>query len=158
MRSRTFLYSGRYLPACLISQTGVYSVFSRRKARKKVSLIGFMKNKPEKNLGSGDCRTATTPAWLSQSEDGAFYVLVHAQPGAKKDRVSGEFNSRLKIALAAPPVDGKANAALQKFLSKRLGVAKSAVTLASGETMRDKRLRITGVTAEQLIGLLSGEP
>ncbi|HBZ59051.1 MAG TPA: DUF167 domain-containing protein [Sutterella sp.] len=117
-----------------------------------------MKNKPEKNLGSGDCRTTTTPAWLSQSEDGAFYVLVHAQPGAKKDRVSGEFNSRLKIALAAPPVDGKANAALQKFLSKRLGVAKSAVTLASGETMRDKRLRISGVTAEQLIGLLSGEP
>ncbi len=84
-------------------------------------------------------------------------MLVHAQPGAKRDRIVGEFNGRLKIALAAPPVDGKANAALAKFLAKSLGVSKSSVSLVSGETMRDKRLRITSVSAAQLTALLPKE-
>jgi len=83
---------------------------------------------------------------------------VHAQPGAKRDRVAGDFNGRLKIALAAPPVDGKANAHLMKFLAKLLGVPKSAIALVSGETMRDKRLRIDSVSAGDLIEKLAAQP
>jgi len=116
-----------------------------------------MKVRSEKVQGNADCRTANLPSWLSLDGDGAFFVLVHAQPGAKRDRVAGEFNGRLKIALAAPPVDGKANAHLAKFLSKLLGVPKSAVTLVSGETMRDKRLRVASVSAGDLMEKLAAQ-
>lgn len=78
-------------------------------------------------------------------------MSVHARPGAKKDAVCGVFDGKLKVALAAPPVDGKANAKLCAFLAKELGTAKSAVNLLSGETNREKRLRIRGVSADLII-------
>ena len=52
--------------------------------------------------------------------DGGVYISLHIQPGAKREGVTGLFGSSLKIALNAPPVDGKANAALIKILSKTL--------------------------------------
>lgn len=78
-------------------------------------------------------------------------MSVHARPGAKKDAVAGLFDGRLKVALAAPPVDGKANAKLCSFLAKELGTAKSAVTLIAGNTNREKRVRIEGVTPEWVV-------
>ena len=83
---------------------------------------------------------------------------VHARPGAKKDAVAGIFDNKLKVALAAPPpVDGKANAKLCAFLAKKIGTAKSGVTLISGETSRDKRVRISGVAPEAVLKALSPE-
>lgn len=82
---------------------------------------------------------------------------VHARPGAKKDAVAGIFDNKLKVALAAPPVDGKANAKLCAFLAKKIGTAKSGVTLISGETSRDKRVRISGVAPEAVLKALSHE-
>ncbi|QLF94193.1 YggU family protein [Pseudomonas sp. ABC1] len=75
--------------------------------------------------------------------DGEDLILVcHLQPKASKDEFAGLHGERLKIRLTAPPVEGKANAHLQAFLAKAFGVAKSQVSLESGELNRQKRLRI----------------
>lgn len=107
-------------------------------------------SKQSQDFGKSDFRTNDTPVWLSES-DGAFFIAVHAQPGAKRDAVVGLYGDRLKIALTAPPVDGKANAALTKFLAKKLGIAKSAVLLTSGDTSRDKRFRLIGVDKAKIL-------
>jgi uncharacterized protein (TIGR00251 family) len=62
--------------------------------------------------------------WLRSSDRGITLTL-HIQPGAKRTEVAGLYGDALKIRLAAPPVDGKANAALISFLAERLGVAKT---------------------------------
>ena len=79
--------------------------------------------------------------WLHEA-DGRATLTLHIQPGAKKTEVVGLHGNALKIRLAAPPVDGKANHALIGFIAERLGVAKSAVTLKSGLSSRRKVLEI----------------
>jgi uncharacterized protein (TIGR00251 family) len=88
--------------------------------------------------------------WWSRAADGSVVLALHIQPGAKKTELAGLHGEALKIRLAAPPVDGKANAALLAFLAKACGVSKSAVELVSGETSRSKRVRIRGVDAADL--------
>lgn len=84
--------------------------------------------------------------WLRQ--DGTDTVLrIHVQPGAKKTEVVGPHGDALKIRLAAPPVDGKANAALLAFLAASIGIGKTAILLESGASARAKRLRIVGTEA-----------
>ena len=78
--------------------------------------------------------------WLSSDGDGVVLTL-HIQPGAKKTEVVGRHGEALKIRLAAPPVDGKANAALIAFLSAQVGAGRTAITLP-----RAKRVRIAGVS------------
>ncbi len=97
-----------------------------------------------------DFRTPTLCSWLRGDAEGVV-LSVHARPGAKKSTVAGLFDGRLKIALAAPPVDGKANAALCAFLAETLGTAKSSVRLVSGETSREKRVRVAGLSPEAAI-------
>ncbi len=82
--------------------------------------------------------------WLVADGDGVA-LRLHIQPGAKKTEVAGLHGEALKIRLAAPPVDGKANACLLAFLADQLGVAKSAVSLISGESSRAKRVHIRGI-------------
>jgi uncharacterized protein (TIGR00251 family) len=77
-----------------------------------------------------------------QGED--LVLQVHIQPRASKDELVGPHGNSLKVRITAPPVEGKANAHLIKFLAKTFGVAKSQVSLLSGETGRSKRLRIQG--------------
>ena len=81
---------------------------------------------------------------LREQADGALTLSLHVQPGAKKTEFSGLHGEALKLRLAAPPVDGKANAALIAFLAKFCGVPKNAVSLLSGETSRQKIVRIEG--------------
>ena len=81
------------------------------------------------------------PVWL-QDHGTHCCLTLHIQPGAKKTEICGEHGDALKIRLAAPPVDGKANTALLAFLAKHLGLPKSAVTLKSGDTNRHKRVEI----------------
>ena len=86
------------------------------------------------------------------SPDG-LKVFVRLSPKAKREGIEGvhtdsDGTQRLKIAVQAPPVDGKANEALIKWLSKHLHIAKSAITLISGTTDRCKTLMITGDCAE----------
>jgi uncharacterized protein (TIGR00251 family) len=97
--------------------------------------------------------------WLRTEGDGVMLTL-HIQPGAKKTEIVGQHGEALKIRLAAPPVDGKANAALLAFVAERLGLRKSAVELVSGETSRAKRVRVCGVdvmTVRQVFGKKSGK-
>lgn len=89
-------------------------------------------------------------AWLKAVEGGSE-LLVLVQPRASRTKVVGEHDGRLKIALAAPPVDGAANAALIEFLSDELGVRKSDVTLLDGDTGRRKRLAVRGMAPPEVM-------
>ena len=82
--------------------------------------------------------------WLVADDKGVT-LRLHIQPGAKKTEVTGLHGEALKIRLAAPPVDGKANACLVAFLADTLGIAKASVSLISGESSRAKRVRIDGI-------------
>ena len=92
--------------------------------------------------------------WYRVSSDGRISLTLHIQPGAKKTECAGLHGDALKIRLAAPPVDGKANEALVKFIAERLGLAKSAVLLKSGQTSRRKVLEVAGTTAAAIEQLL----
>ncbi len=94
------------------------------------------------------------PAWLRE-EGGAVTLEVLVQPRASRTRVVGEHDGRLKIQLAAPQVDGEANAALVEFLAGALGVRKGDVALLRGDTGRRKTLRVAGVGAAQAEGALA---
>ncbi len=74
-------------------------------------------------------------------------LTVKAQPRAAADAVAGADADWVRVRLRAPPVDGKANAALTAFLADALGLPKRAVTLLSGETGRLKRVRVSGLDA-----------
>jgi uncharacterized protein (TIGR00251 family) len=84
------------------------------------------------------------------SEQGNFFqwqgddllLQVYLQPRASKDEIVGPYDGSLKIRVCAPPVDGKANKHLQKFLAKTFSVPASSVILLKGETSRNKRFVI----------------
>lgn len=80
--------------------------------------------------------------WVREAADGSLTLSLHIQPGAKQTAFAGLHGEAMKIRLGAPPVDGKANAALCAFLADFCGVPKAAVKLVSGETSRAKRVRI----------------
>ena len=75
-------------------------------------------------------------------EQDACILRLHIQPKASRDQVVGLHGDALKIAICAPPVDGKANAYLIKFLAKEFTVSKAAVIVESGQSSRQKRIRI----------------
>ncbi|HVS35221.1 MAG TPA: DUF167 domain-containing protein [Gemmataceae bacterium] len=75
---------------------------------------------------------------------------VRAQPGARKAGVLGEHQRALKAAVTAPPEDGRANRALVELLCDVLAVKRSQVELIGGETGRDKRFLIRGVTKAEV--------
>ena len=83
-------------------------------------------------------------SWFQTTVDG-IVLNIRVAPRASKTKVQGVLGNMLKIRLQAPPVDGKANAALLKLLSDTLGIAKSNITLLSGETGRTKRALIRGL-------------
>jgi hypothetical protein len=77
-----------------------------------------------------------------------FQVKVH--PRARKNGITGVVGDALKLALTAPPVEGRANEACIAFLAKLLNVPRSSVTIAAGESSRQKLIRIAGVRAAQV--------
>lgn len=93
-----------------------------------------------------------TEAW-ARAREGAVEADIHVVPRASKTRIAGVVEARLKVQLNAPPVDGEANLALVRLLADALGVRKSAVAIVSGETSRHKRVRIEGVSVEQVLAL-----
>jgi uncharacterized protein len=78
-----------------------------------------------------------------------FRVKVH--PRAKKNAITGEAGDALKLALTAPPVEGRANEACIAFLAKVLNVPRSSVTIAAGETSRNKVIRVSGLSAAHVL-------
>jgi len=91
---------------------------------------------------------------ITESKNGLL-LKVKAQPGASRSEIVGEYDGGLKIRLAAPPVDGKANAACVTFLAETLGLPKNAVELVKGETSTIKILRIQGIEKSTLLCKLS---
>ena len=79
--------------------------------------------------------------WYRKTKEG-WLISVHAQPGAKKSAVAGLHGDALKIRIAAPPVEGKANDALAAFVAKAIGVPRRAVSIVKGESSREKLLLI----------------
>ncbi len=81
------------------------------------------------------------PSWLRPATPG-WLLELHVQPGARVTEVQGLHGTALKLRLAAPPVDGKANQELVRFIARTIGVGRSDVELVSGQTSRQKRVRI----------------
>ncbi len=77
-----------------------------------------------------------------------FQVRVH--PRAKKNAITGEIGDALKLTLTAPPVEGRANQACIEFLAEVLNVPRSSVTIAAGESGRNKVIRVRGLAAAQV--------
>ena len=80
--------------------------------------------------------------WRRVGADGSITLTVHAQPGAKRTEVAGVHGDALKIRIASPPVEGKANEELRRFLADAFGVPRRNVTLVRGEASRQKTLRV----------------
>jgi uncharacterized protein len=83
---------------------------------------------------------------VRDSDKGATFA-VRVQPRAKRNAVVGETGDAVKISLTAPPVEGKANQACIAFLAEFLAVPRSSITIAAGETSRNKLIRVGGVSA-----------
>jgi len=81
-----------------------------------------------------------------REEPHALVLALHVQPGAKHSGFAGLHGDALKVRLAAPPVEGKANAELQRFLAEAFGVPQRSVSLLRGATSRDKLVRIAEPT------------
>lgn len=81
-------------------------------------------------------------AWLREEDDGALVLTLHVQPGARRTEAAGVHGTALKVRLAAPPLEGKANAALLRFIADAFDVPMRNVSLIRGETSRDKIVRV----------------
>lgn len=81
------------------------------------------------------------PSWLKEAPDHVI-LRLRVQPGAKRTEVIGAHGDALKVRLAAPPVDGSANAMLISFLAQVFDVPARNVVILTGRTSRDKRVRV----------------
>lgn len=92
--------------------------------------------------------------WCTPHGNG-LRIAVHVQPNASRSEVTGEMEGVLKIRLNAPPVDGKANEALERFIAARLNVPKRDVSVSHGHTSRQKLLQVkTGLDVDQAMAML----
>jgi len=87
-------------------------------------------------------------------------IAVRAQPGAKKTAIIGVYgegaSAQLKIAVNAPPIEGRANDALVAFLADYFSIPRSRIALLSGETSRNKVFLVRGVSRSQIQSILQG--
>lgn len=88
-------------------------------------------------------------------EDHSVGVLLAllVSPRASRTQMGKPHDGRLKISVTAPPVDGKANVEVVKFLSKLCGVSKSSISIVSGDTSKRKLLRIESVSVADMIAV-----
>jgi uncharacterized protein (TIGR00251 family) len=75
-----------------------------------------------------------------------FAVKVH--PRARKNAITGVVGDALKLALTSPPVEGKANQAVIEFFAELFAISRSSITIASGETSRNKVIRVAGLSKQ----------
>jgi uncharacterized protein len=90
---------------------------------------------------NGDSVTEPLPGWLQRNRYG-FSLEVHVQPGARRSQIVGTHGGRLKLAVQAPPTEGRANTAAIELIAERLACRVSAVTISAGKASRDKRLQV----------------
>jgi uncharacterized protein len=92
----------------------------------------------------------TRPSDLYDVERDTIVLRVHVQPGAGRSAIVGRHGTSLKVRVAAPPVDGRANVAAAALIAETLGTKEGDVELVSGQRSRLKRFRIVGVDAEDV--------
>jgi uncharacterized protein len=85
-----------------------------------------------------------------RESDGGVTLSVRLHPRAKRNAITGEVGDALKISLTAPPIDGRANEACIAFLAEVLNVPRSSITITSGQSSRNKGIRIAGISGEKL--------
>jgi len=78
-------------------------------------------------------------------------LKVYLQPKSSKNEIVGEYRDGIKIKVTAPPVEGKANEALIRFLAKEFGISPSCIEIIKGQHSREKTLRISGVLDQELV-------
>lgn len=88
--------------------------------------------------------------WIKETLKGVL-LSVRAVPRASKNEIQGVHGDALKVRLQAPPVEGKANEALIRFLSDALDISRAQLSIASGETGRNKKILISGISKLELI-------
>ena len=93
---------------------------------------------------------------VQESEKGIVFA-VKVQPRARRNAVIGAVGDALKLAVTAPPVDGRANQAVIEFLAELFEISRDSVTIASGETSRNKVVRIAGISKHAVEAKLAQE-
>jgi len=94
-----------------------------------------------KAVGAASTPNTADVPWRRE-DGGALVLTLHVQPGASRTEVAGTHGDALKLRIASPPVDGKANATLLAYIADAFGVPLRAVTLVRGDTSRQKTVRI----------------
>lgn len=92
--------------------------------------------------------------YLHTLPDGALLLNLYVQPKASRNEIAGIHNDALKVRLTTPPIEGRANKAVIAFLAKTLKLAKSSITIVSGNQSRTKKIQILGLSetaARQLL-------
>ena len=97
---------------------------------------------------SGGEQTVIVMVYISTVVDKSVVLKLYVQPKASKSRLIGLHDGRLKIAIAAPPVDGKANKQMLKFLATTLGIANRDLVLKSGAQSRRKQVVVHSLDAD----------
>jgi uncharacterized protein (TIGR00251 family) len=87
-------------------------------------------------------------------KDGSVTFKVKVQPRAPRTEIVGEHAGAVKLRVAAPPVDGKANEECRRFLAKLFEVSATSVEIVSGESSRDKVIRIRSISARRVLEAL----
>jgi uncharacterized protein len=101
------------------------------------------------------------PGYLREEKDGTLALTVYVQPKASRDRIIGLHGEAVKLSIKAPPVDGKANVAVGRFLAELLGLPGSAVVLRSGQQGRTKKFLLHGLSlaeAQTILAKVLAEP
>jgi uncharacterized protein len=85
-----------------------------------------------------------------QESNGGVTFALRVHPRAKRNAITGEVGDALKLSLTSPPVEGRANEACVEFFAKLLKVPRSSVTIASGQSSRNKVIRVMDISAEEV--------
>jgi uncharacterized protein (TIGR00251 family) len=93
---------------------------------------------------------------LIHESDGGVSFAVKVHPRARQNAITGELGDALKVSLTTSPVEGRANEACIELFSKLLKLPRSSVTIASGQTSRNKVIRVGGVTGQYIRDRLLG--
>lgn len=85
-----------------------------------------------------------------KEQEGAVTLRIRVQPRASRTELAGEHAGAIKLKIAAPPVDGKANQECRRFLAKLLDVGAGSVEIIAGDSSRDKIIRIHNISADRV--------
>jgi uncharacterized protein (TIGR00251 family) len=91
--------------------------------------------------GRGELVLDVERPWCRRDGE-AWLLAIRVQPGSSRTEIAGEYGDELRVRLAAPPVDGKANTALVTFLARALGVPKATVSVVRGKSGRSKTVTV----------------